>query len=459
MQKEITLKTKLSIFGAAGLGFCGVLLETAMNVTFPTLMQQFGVSLNVVQWVTTAYLLAVAGTMLVAGFAQQAFKSRHILVAALGLFIIGGLICAGAPNLTMLMVGRLVQGISTGLGMPLVFATIMNRIPLAIQGQYMGTAGLLIALAPSLGPSYGGLINQTLNWRAIFLIVMPIGLIAGLVGILAMPKAQTTRKMRFPVLQFGLLLIALVGLILGFNSIGTKGLASVWTWGSLLAGVAALGGYIQMARRSPRPLIDLQIFKNGQFDLAIILYFSVQFVQLGQTFLLPQLAQLVLHRGSFAAGAMLLTGSLVAAFLSPIAGRLLDQYGVRLVALVGCSCVVVATVGMSFLVNGHLTSLLIIGGYLLYMIGFSFVFNNVLTYGLQQLPQKLLGDGNAAFNTLQQYAGSMGTAVVSAILAVSTAQNNTTATILRGGQIAYWLLAIIGLILFLLSLRLKKRTH
>lgn len=458
MQKEITLKTKLAIFGAAGLGFCGVLLETAMNVTFPTLMAQFGVSLNVVQWVTTAYLLAVAGTMLVAGFAQQVFKSRHILLASLIMFVLGGIVCALAPSLSLLMIGRLIQGVSTGLGMPLVFATIMSQIPLAIQGQYMGTAGLLIALAPSLGPSYGGLINQTLNWRAIFLIVMPIGIIAGIVGILAMPKVQKTKQMRFPLVQFGLLLIALVGLILGFNSIGTKGLTSILTWGSLLVGILALVGYVQLARRSQRPLIDLRIFKNGQFNLAIILYFSVQFVQLGQTFLLPQLAQLVLHQGSFAAGAMLLTGSLVAAFLSPIAGRLLDQYGVRVVALIGCSFVVVATVGMSLLVNGHLTSLLIIGGYLLYMIGFSFVFNNVLTYGLQQLPQNLLGDGNAAFNTLQQYAGSMGTAVVSAILAVSTTQSNTTATILRGGQIAYWILAVIGLILLVLSLRLKKQT-
>ena len=152
--------TNLAIFACAILAFCGVLLETAMNVTFPTLVTQFHTNLNAVRWVTTGYLLAVAATMIITGFIESRLKTTTLVWSALSLFILGGVVCALSVNLQILLLGRLIQGLATGLIMPLVFALIMTKIPHAKQGRYVGVAGMLIALAPSLGPSYGGLITH-----------------------------------------------------------------------------------------------------------------------------------------------------------------------------------------------------------------------------------------------------------------------------------------------------------
>lgn len=122
---KVSSKTKYSIIGTAGLAFCGVLVETSMNVTFPTLMTQFHESLNNVQWVTTIYLLVVAITMTTTAFAQRRFSLRPLLTLAGLLFVLGILTSGLARSLPILLVGRVIQGVSTGLTMPLMFAIIM----------------------------------------------------------------------------------------------------------------------------------------------------------------------------------------------------------------------------------------------------------------------------------------------------------------------------------------------
>lgn len=126
---QVNRKTKLSIIGIAGLAFCGVLVETSMNVTFPTLMRDFHQSLNAVQWVTTGYLLTVALTVVLAAFLQRRFKLRQLVIFSTLCFVIGGLLCAMAPQLWLLLLGRLIQGVSTGIAMPLLFFVIMQQIP------------------------------------------------------------------------------------------------------------------------------------------------------------------------------------------------------------------------------------------------------------------------------------------------------------------------------------------
>jgi MFS family permease len=144
-KQTVSTRTKLSVLGTAGLAFCGVLVETSMNVTFPTLMKQFGTTLAAVQWVTTAYLLVVAATMVIAAFLEARFSFRTLAFWAGALFIVGDLVCALAPSLPLLLTGRVIQGISTGIAMPLLFGVIMQRIPFALQATYVGTGGMVVA--------------------------------------------------------------------------------------------------------------------------------------------------------------------------------------------------------------------------------------------------------------------------------------------------------------------------
>lgn len=455
---QVTRATQFAIFGTAGLAFCGVLVETSLNVTFPTLMRTFGTSLGHVQWVTTAYLLAVAVAMVITAFVQARFKTRTILLSAGVFFVLGGTLCASAPSLSVLLVGRIIQAFGTGFAMPLVFALIMHQVPVRQQGQYTGTAGMLIALAPSLGPTYGGIVNQLTSWRLIFVITIPIAVLACGVAVAHVQQPTTPHPVHFPWDQFLLIIATFVTLTLGINSLGTSGFTSPNCWVLLILAIATLWLFIQRALHSSQPLINLAVFRNHGFGAVLTIYFLIQFIQIGLTFLLPNYTQLALGINSMISGTMLLMGSLASVVLSPFAGRLMDQAGIRLPLRIGSGFLLVATVLFAICAQ-HLTIVAIVVIFTLYSIGFSFMFNNLLTYGLQLLPKEQFGDGNALFNTLQQYAGSLGTAIMATLLAlgsdVAPHTSPSTQTV-AGTQLAFiWAVVIIAIASWL-ALRLSR---
>lgn len=455
---QITTRTKAAIFGAAILAFCGILVETSMNVTFPTLMRQFNTSLETVQWVTTAYLLAVAATMVITAFIQARFHRQTIINVGGSAFVLGGLLCALAPSLWVLLLGRIIQAIGTGFALPLVFAQIMTQIPFESQGRFTGTAGMLIALAPSLGPTYGGLVTQLASWRLIFGITLPFGLIAWLVTAQAIQQPHAPQRLAFPGRQFILIVVALIGLLFGVNNFSSHGLSLIYVGLPLLLAIVALIGFIMIAARASHPLINLTVFKQGDFTRALLIYFLIQFIQIGMTFLLPNFAQLVLGKNALVSGLMLLAGSLCAAIISPFAGKLMDRRGARLPFFIGSGFIVLATLGLA-LTARHLSIALIVGGFVIFQIGFACLFNNALTYGLQQLPPHLIGDGNALFNTLQQYAGSLGTTIMAVLMTFGATVLPHAASKLQttvGTQIALWFSLIVIVLVAGLALTVKR---
>jgi EmrB/QacA subfamily drug resistance transporter len=425
-----------------------VLLETSLNVTFPTLSQYFTTSLNNVQWLTTGYLLTVALTVIIAAYLQQRFGAKRLLIAGLAAFTVGDILCFSAPSLVLLMLGRVLQGISTGIVLPLLFALIMRWVPRAYQGRYIGSAGMTVALAPSLGPTFGGLITNFTSWRVIFISVLPLALIFGILSIGTVEK-EPARTRKFPWIQFLLLAIFFVGLTLGLNGLATLG---ALTWLELGVSAAALGAGLYLMSHQKTQLIQLGIFRTRLFRLSLILYFLVQFIQMGMTFLLPNFAQEVLGQNSMIAGLLLLPGSLLSAVLQPVTGRFFDRHGMRGLLLSGGIGSLIAILGF-FLLRNHLSITTIAILFAAYMFGFSCVFNNSLTVGLQNLKPSLIGDGNALFNTFQQYSGSLATGLVAAIVtgAPALAQIRQQAAAFQYG--ADWsfrlLLGMVVLLLFI----------
>lgn len=457
----VTKQTKLAVFGAASLAFCGILVETSMNVTFPTLMIQFHQSLATVQWVTTAYLLAVAATMVIAAYTQQRFHWRTLINVGGGGFLLGGLLCAFAPNLLVLLLGRIIQAVGTGFALPLVFAQIMTQIPFNAQGRFTGTAGMLIALAPSLGPTYGGIVTQLLSWRLIFGITLPFGLMAWLVTVRNIRQTQPPVKQAFPMIEFALIVLALFLTILGINNVAGHGFSGRFVYFPLGLALIALIGFSYRATRRPHPLIHLQVFHQGTFTRALLVYFLIQLIQIGLTFLLPNFAQLALGQGIMLSGLMLLAGSLCSAVVSPFTGKLMDRVGIQIPARIGNGLLIGATLAMALLAR-HLTVGLIIILFAVFQVGFGFLFNNTLTFGLQQLPSNLIGDGNAVFNTLQQYSGSLGTAIMATLIAAGAqlAPHTTQAVqTTHGTQLALWFGVILIILASTLATTLKTPRH
>ncbi|MTV82130.1 DHA2 family efflux MFS transporter permease subunit [Secundilactobacillus folii] len=450
--QRIPRKTILAIIGSGLLAFCGILTETSMNVTFPTLMKQFDLSMGTVQWLSTGYLLVVSLTMITSAFMQRRLKLSQLFVLAGLMFTIGDLICGLAPNFQVLLIGRLIQAVGTGYAIPLLFAIILQQIPAARLGVFMGIGGMITGIAPSLGPTYGGFNTYMFTWREIFWFILPIVILATILGGLTIPQRFKTERPQFNFLGLLFLGIAFFLITEGFTAAGTAGWLSIKFWGSLLGGLVFLMLFVFDSRHTQRDLINLMVFKSPTFVLSVTVYFLIQLMNIGISFLLPNYAQLVFGANSLTAGATILLGSLASAFVQPLSGRMLDRNGASVPIKIG-SVLLVISLGLFSAFGQSLTSGLIVLFYLFFGIGFGFSFGNTMTNGIQQVDIKLQQDANATFSTSQQFAGSIGTAIMAAILTSSQQSGrHLSQRVLSaiGSQHDFYLLLLLTVIILIL---------
>lgn len=436
----------------------GVIIETAMNITFPTLMKQFDVTTGTVQWMTTLYLLIVACIVPISSYLKRRFKLKQLFVTANLLFIVGLLTDACATSFPWLLIGRAIQGLGTGIALPLMFNIILEQVPLSRIGMMTGVGTLVTAIGPAIGPTYGGILVTALNWRYIFWILLPFLVLSFFVGIKTIKQVSPTQAERFDFLSMLGVVVTFSGLIFGFSSLSDQPFLSWSVGGALLLGILGLVYFVQRSRRSEHPLIQLKAVANSAFAWHLLAFFLLQITALGLSFVLPNYLQLVDQRTAFLAGLVVLPGAVIGAAFSPIGGNILDRFGAKRPILLGLGLVVL----MLVLMTGFARSLSawgILGLYVGYMIGIGSSFGNIMTDGLKQLSDDLKADGNALMNAMQQFAGAMGTAIVSAIIAASQsgATGSTAIKTAAGSQWALLVLVLAGVGAFLcMTVAFKK---
>ncbi|AVK63641.1 MFS transporter [Lactobacillus sp. CBA3606] len=461
MTKKCDARLIMAVIAAGLLSFCGVVVETAMNITFPVLMREFSINTATVQWLTTAYLLVVAIIVPISSFLKRRFKTKTLFVTANLLFMAGLVIDALAPNFGVLVSGRLVQGLGTGIALPLMFNIILDWVPDEQRGTLMGIGTLITAIAPALGPTFGGLVVSSLNWHWIFILLLPLLVLSLILGLGSIRQAQPTTKASFDGLAWGLVMVIFVGFTLAFSNLQNFSEQPLMVSGLLLVGILGVVGFIKRTKQSAQPLIRLQIFKVTAFNWHLLGFFLVQMNALGLAFILPNYIQLVNGKSALLAGLFVLPGAAIGAGFAPLGGRLLDRFGAAKPILTGATILVIAVAlftGLGLQLNGPLIAVL----YILLMIGMGLTMGNTMTSGLGQLSFDLQADGNAMFNTLQQFAGATGTSVVSAI--ITLVQTQTSGSLARrtalGSTVALvFLLVLIIVNLGALSLAMRQRHH
>lgn len=446
--QKVAGKRLVAIAAVALMAFIGILVETSMNVTFPTLMRTMHVSLSTVQWITTGYLLTVALLMITSAFLKQRFTNRQLFTAGALLFILGDLIGALAPNFWILLLGRLIQSGCAGIAIPLMINVIVESVPRSRLGFYMGMSSLILMIAPASGPTFGGLMVALANWRLIFWATLPVEVLILIFGWNALEQYTPTKAVKFDWRQFALLAVAFVAIMLGVNSLTTAGWLSWQFLGGLVLGIGTLGAYVQVAKHSDKQLLKLEIFRNPIFTYSFFAYVILQFCNIGINFALPNYAQIVVGATSLIGGLMLLPGSLITAFLQPWFGHLLDEHGAKLPIMLGSSLFLLAALGFT-LWGQRLTVIMIAGLYIVFSIGRSMAFSNTMTNGLKEVDLSQRADANAIYNTGQQFAGSLGTTILAALMSsVKGGGLSYAAATARGSQLAFGLIALLGIINF-----------
>ncbi|WP_294974192.1 DHA2 family efflux MFS transporter permease subunit [uncultured Leuconostoc sp.] len=435
-----------AVIAAGILSFSGVLIETSMNVTFPKLMSEFGTNANGVQWVTTGYLLAIAIIVPISAFLIRNFSTKALFILSNFLFLFGTVLDSFSPSLTLLLVGRILQGIGTGIALPLMFHIILTKSPIKNRGMMMGIGSMITSLAPAVGPTYGGILLNTLGWRSIFWFLIILIIISFIIGLISIPSEKVQRTEKFPFKTF-------IFLALGLSFV----LLSIEKMSLLMAIIGIFSLVIFYIINQKQKLLQLILFQNSRFNFYMYGFLAYQAILLGLSFILPNYLQLNLHVSAAAAGAFMFPGALISAALAPISGSLLDKIGQYRPILLG---LIISTVALSFmfLYFSSLNFWTLMLSHMLLMVGIGLSYANLMTVTLATLPANETADGNSILNTTQQFVGATATAVVAQVITTAMHKSPANGMIIgsKQGIGGLTILIIVSLILFIAVNRHQK---
>lgn len=417
--QQVQAKTLKELAGpliAIIIGIFTVILDsTAMNVAVPKLVEEFSSTISVVQWTITGYTLAQAAVIPLAGWLSDRFGPRRIFIISLILFTLGSVLCTLATTASQLIMYRVVQGLGGGMVMPIALAMIYRIAPRDKVGTVMGILGMPILLAPALGPMLAGYLVDYVHWQWIFLLNLPVGIVAVTLAWRVVPKlpAQATAAFDFLGVLFGPLAFASISY--GISEGGTS-----WTSNETLIGLTvgvvslALFIWIELTRKT-QPLLELRVFASGAFTRGILVQWVLQFVMFGVIFLIPYYFQRMMGMSAFEAGIWTLPQALAAAVFMPLGGRLYDRIGLRPLVVVGLSLVATGAFLLSRITATDEAMAFLIPR-ILFGMGMGMSFLSLNTYLIQSAPQNLVSRVTSLTSATQQVVTSLSVAGLTTIL-------------------------------------------
>ncbi|MDF1479034.1 MDR family MFS transporter [Leifsonia sp. H3M29-4] len=402
--------------------FVVFLNETVIGVAIPKIMVALDIEESTAQWLSTAFMLTMAVVIPTTGWLMQRLSTRTVFILAMSLFTAGTAIAAIAPGFEVLLAGRIVQASGTAIMMPLLMTTVMTLVPPHERGKTMGNISIVMSVAPAVGPAVGGLIVQALEWRFIFILVLPIAIFALALGAARVKNVTEPRTVPLDALSVVLSAFAFGGLIFGLSSLGeaVSGHALMAPWIPLTVGGVALALFIlrqvQLQRRE-QAFLDLRTFRARGFSVSIVLMVIMMGALFGTIIILPIYTQDVLGLEPAVSGLILVPGSLMMGFAGPIIGRLYDKVGPRPLIVPGA--IIVSAALWTMTTYGENTPWgLVLALHIVLSVGLALMFTPLFTTALGSVKPELYSHGSATIGTVQQLAGAAGTALFIALLTI-----------------------------------------
>jgi EmrB/QacA subfamily drug resistance transporter len=409
--------TVLKIASVVVLGAIMSILDvTVVSVALPTFATEFDSTYATVAWTMTGYTLALATVIPLTGWAADRVGTKRLYMTALILFVLGSVLCSFAWDITTLIGFRVLQGLGGGMLMPLGM-TIMTRAAGPDRvGRVMAVLGIPMLLGPIGGPILGGWLIEAASWHWIFLINLPIGVVALAAAFIILPSDKPSPSESFDFVGMLLLSPGLALFLFGVSSIpevGTVASARVLVSGAI--GLVLIIAFVFHALRKDHPLIDLRLFKNRQLSVAVITtsLFIVAFMGAGLLF--PSYFIQVGGHTTLAAGLLMAPQGIGAMLTMPVAGRLVDKIGPGKIVLTGLPLILVG-LGVFTQVAGDSPAWLLMGALFVMGLGMGCTMMPLMTAAIVTLSNEQVARGSSLMNIVQQTAGSIGTAVMSVVL-------------------------------------------
>lgn len=461
--QEFSVKSIIAPLLAVIVGMIMVILDsTVVNVAIPKLVDYFDTDLKMIQWTVTGYTLALSAVIPLAGWMTDKFGAKRIFLITIALFTIGSVLCSFAQTPLQLIIFRILQGIGGGMVSPIGMAMVFRLAPPDKRGAIMGVLGVPMLLAPALGPVLSGWLVEYVSWHWIFLINLPIGIIAMFIGIKYLPVSEKHEAPHLDVIGMILAPIAFSMIAYGVSEGGTSWTSTSTITGLTVGGVALLL-FIFVELRQKQPLLELRVFRSSDFTRGILLAWLAQVALFGSMIITPLYLQQVKGYSALETGLILLPQALASGIFMPISGRLFDKIGARPLAFTGLGIISVALFLLSQITVDTSLAMILLSLFLMGA-GMGLTMMPVNTHVLNAAPRQLVSRVTPLTTAAQQVVVSFAVAGLTGYLTSHiTAHMKDVAkgvapaeAITAGFGDTFFLAACLAVAGFLFSLLLRK---
>ncbi|GAB6903972.1 MFS transporter [Kineosporia succinea] len=413
---ELSTARRFLVLGICCMSLLIVGLEsTVLNVALPSLQKDLDASVSGLQWALDSYTLVLASLLMLSGSTGDRIGRRRTFQTGLAIFVLASALCALAPNLAWLVVFRMLQGVGASMLNPVALSIVTNTFPdRAERARAIGIWSAVIGVSIALGPILGGLLVDTVGWRWIFIINVPIGLLAIGLTALFVPESKAARARRFDPVGQVLVILALATLIYAIIEVPHRGWGSPLVVGLLVVALASVVGLVVHERRRVEPLLDVRFFRSPMFSGATLIAVCAFAAFAGCLFVNTLYLQNDLGLTPLRAGVYLLPMAFVVMALAPLSGRMVAVYGTRPSLLLGGVGMTAGTITLTFVEPSRPLGLLFLA-YALFGVGFGFLNAPITATAVSGMPPSQAGLAAAVASTSRQVGTTVGVAVVGSV--------------------------------------------
>ncbi|MGC5568614.1 MFS transporter [Streptomyces sp. FR-108] len=417
--------------------------NTVLNVALPSMQKDLHASLAGMQWTIDAYTLVLASLLMLAGSTADRIGRRKVFMAGLVVFTVGSVLCSLAPNLESLVAFRMIQAVGGSMLNPVAMSIITNTFTDPRErARAIGVWGAVVGISMAAGPLVGGLLVDSVGWRSIFWVNLPVGLAALLLTLRYVPESRAPKARRpDPVGQ--LLVIALLGsLTYAIIEAPSSGAGKILVFGGIA--LAALVALLRYEPRRDEPLIDLRFFRSVPFSGATVVAVSAFAALGGFLFLSTLYLQNVRGLSALDAGLWMLPMAAMTFVCAPLSGRLVGNRGPRLSLLIAGTTMTASGVLFAAF-EAETANVTLVIGYVLFGLGFGFVNAPITNTAVSGMPRAQAGVAAAVASTSRQIGQTLGVAVIGAVLASGVGTSSYRDAFVSSARPAWWIIAACGL--------------
>ncbi len=395
--------------------FMAILDSSIVNIAIPKMMAVFGSNTDQIQWVLTGYMMTMGIVIPLSGYLSDIFGTKKVYVWALAVFTLGSAFCGIAWSNNSMVTARVLQAVGAGVMMPVSMAIIYQVIPLHQRGFALGLWGIAAMAAPTIGPTLSGYIVENLNWRLIFTINLPVGVIGVILASILLREMPKNPARGFDYPGFLTSSVGLGTLLLALSKGHAEGWTSFYIVSLLMVSAASLLSFVFIELTVKNPMLDLRLLQIRNYSVSIIIASLLGIGLFGGIFLLPIFLENIRGLTAMQTGLLMFPGALATGITMPISGRLFDKYGAKPLVTTGLLILVWSTYRLHFLdldtSPETLRNLFFIRG-----IGMGFAMMPATTAGMNSVPQNKVARASALSNVVRQIAGSLGIAALTTIM-------------------------------------------